>query len=515
MKARKARRAALALFVCIAGFILARATPYTENTAIIDASGCRLVTDVVEPATANTEGSVVLLHGIAANKKIMSYLAHAFAEQGLRVFVPDLPGHGRTQGPFSFERAESCTESLMRELTARRAIDPARTILAGHSMGGAIALRVAAHVGVAGVVSISPAPMRAPRGVRPGLLPYQNPPPTPDNTLVISAAWEPFGIREAARELVAPTAANGKFLLIPRATHVSVLFDPRAARASQDWAAQVLHLQATTRLPSLQPLFGSFIGFAGILFLAGPFIRETLGAGEQPQDALKTDSHPAATAPANPASEWLQILRPFVEVPLAASLAVVVLKFWDPFSFLHLFNGDYFASFLLLTGLVLLLLHHKSVSALIAGRPATLLGAAFAALVLHFLITGWFDLTLTEAWASLSRWARFPILFLAAVSYLAAEELLLPSSPRSRPLTRFLAALALRLLAWLPLTFALFVLHSGAILLILLAPFFLSFFVLQLLGMQVVRKQTQCPLAAAIFGAILLAGFCLVIFPVT
>jgi hypothetical protein len=38
---------------------------------------------------------------------------------------------------------------------------------------------------------------------------------------------------------------------------------------------------------------------------------------------------------------------------------------------------------------------------------------------------------------------------------------------------------------------------------------------LQRMGMQVVRKDTRSPLPAALFGAILLAGFCLVVFPST
>jgi len=44
-------------------------------------------------------------------------------------------------------------------------IDANRTILAGHSMGGAIAERIAARVPVAGLIAISPAPMRAAHGV--------------------------------------------------------------------------------------------------------------------------------------------------------------------------------------------------------------------------------------------------------------------------------------------------------------------------------------------------------------
>src|SRR5260221_9953870 len=165
MKWRKGLRAALGVVLCIIGFVLAHATTYRETTVIIDAGGCRLVTDVIDQGNDDARGFVVLFHGLAANKKIMAYLARGFASQNLRVFVPDLPGHGRSPGPFSFERAETCAEALVRELSRRGAIDPQRTMLAGHSMGGAITVRVAARVEVAGVIAISPAPMRAGHGV--------------------------------------------------------------------------------------------------------------------------------------------------------------------------------------------------------------------------------------------------------------------------------------------------------------------------------------------------------------
>jgi hypothetical protein len=75
--------------------------------------------------------------------------------------------------------------------------------------------------------------------------------------------------------------------------------------------------------------------------------------------------------------------------------------------------------------------------------------------------------------------------------------------------------LAQRLIAFLVLVFGIFVLHSGAILVILVAVYLALLFVFQRLGMDIVRQQTGSAIAAAIFGAILLAGFCLVIFPVT
>ena len=152
-------RAVAAILLCAVGFLLARAPLFRETTVVVDAGGCRLVTDVVDAGEDDAQGYVILFHGLAANKKIMSFIARGFALQGLRVFVPDLPGHGRTQGPFSFERAESCGDSFVKQMIGRGAVEAKRLVLAGHSMGGAIAIKVAARVPVAGVIAISPAPM--------------------------------------------------------------------------------------------------------------------------------------------------------------------------------------------------------------------------------------------------------------------------------------------------------------------------------------------------------------------
>jgi hypothetical protein len=141
--------------------------------------------------------------------------------------------------------------------------------------------------------------------------------------------------------------------------------------------------------------------------------------------------------------------------------------------------------------------------------------AAFAALALHLLVTAWIDATLAEAWLSWARWARFPGLLVAAFAYLLAEELLLGRvAPRGMG-SRIWLALAVRAIAFVALIFGIFVLHSGAILIILLALYLALFFIFQRMGMDIVRQQTGSAIAAAVFGAILLAGFCLVIFPVT
>jgi pimeloyl-ACP methyl ester carboxylesterase len=437
-----------------------------------------------------------------------------------------MPGHGRTPGPFSFARVEACSDSFVTQLIARGAIDPTRTILAGHSMGGALAVRIAAgRLPVAGVIAVSPAPMVTTYGVVASMLILGDPPPTPANTLVLSGSMETRSVRDSARSLISGSAeATGKYIVIPHSTHVSLLFDPEVARVSQAWATKVLKLDANSPgVPSRVPLAGSLAGLAGILLLAGPFLREILGmstirARGDAEAAIQTN---AAAFIEEPGSSIIapSFGRVLLEVAAASIVIVALLRAfpssWKLLALFHVFEGDYLAGFLLILGGILLLAHWKHLGTFREWKITTLLAAAFAGLVLPLLIYSWLDLTVSEAWLTAARWLRFPAVCLAVFPYHAAEELLLGPS-RARPVkTRFVLAVTMRLAAWVALLLGVLVLHNGEILLVLLAPYLAIFCLLQRTGMDVVRKGTGSPLAAALFGAILLAGFSVVVFPIT
>ncbi len=506
-----------AILLCGIGFLLARAPLFRETTVIVDAGGCRLVTDVVDAGQDDVQGYVILFHGLAANKKIMSFVAHGFALQGLRVFVPDLPGHGRTPGPFSFERAETCGDSFVKQMIRRGAVDAKRTILAGHSMGGAIAIKVAARVPVAGVVAISPAPMVTTYGVEKSMLIFTNPPPLSAHTLVLSGSLEPRSVRESARYLLSgENTATGKYEVISRSTHVSLLFDRDAITESQRWAAQTLGLDASVKTPPRLPIIGGVAGLIGIFLLAGPFLREALG-----KNSPLSVSQPSLGAQALPfdaiAVRRQDIsARAIAEFVAFAFVAVLILRVWNPFGFVHLFEGDYLAGLLLIAGVGLLAAHYKKLPTLMSFNAKHLVGAAFAAVVVPLLIYAWLDLTLTEAWITPARWLRFPAVLLLALPFHAAEELALGPAMRTRlSKTRLAYALALRALIWGVLLIGIVALHNGEILMALMAPYFGLFCLFQRTGMDVVRSSTGSALAAAIFGAILLAGFSVVVFPIS
>jgi pimeloyl-ACP methyl ester carboxylesterase len=502
MKSPKSLRAIAALLLCVIGFLLSRSNPYREHIYLMDAGGCRLETSFLEPASGGTHGSVVLLHGLASNKKLMFYLAQTFTAQGLRVFVPDLPGHGRTAGPFSAERAEKCSGALVSELFARGLASPQQTILAGHSMGAAIAVRLAAHIPVAGIIAISPAPMQPTGIAQPEMLLYHDPPPLASNSLIINGSLELKPVRDAAANLQA-TRNDGttKLMVLPWASHVSLIFDPRTARASQEWAARVLHLEGSPSLPSRRGLLGALAGFIGILLIAGPFITEACGDRKTPS--------PAEPTPA--VATW----RSLAEIALLSLLTAVLLHFFPGISGVKLFEGDYLASFLWILGVFLCLMHFRTTRAVFRSKLLPLVTTAFAALVLFILVTAWFELTSSESWLTPAKWGRFPLLLVFLFPYHLAEELLVGPVAIRAGWQRLAFGLSLRLLTWFALLVGLFALHSGEVLVALLAPYLALSNVFQRTGSDCVREGTGSPSAAALFGAILQAGFWLVIFPVT
>jgi pimeloyl-ACP methyl ester carboxylesterase len=472
---------------------------YTERRYVVDPAACQMnllmLTPSNLPAGADT-GSVVLLHGLSASSIIMQYLARAFANLGLRVYIPDLPGHGHSPGPFAPERAESCAASLLRGLAARGMIVPDRTLIVGHSMGGAIALSVAEKFHPAGVIALSPAPMIASHGATAeDLLFHRLPLPTP-NTLILVGQWEPEVIVGNAADLAAHSPDSVKFAKVPWNTHVGMMFSAVVARESQHWAAHALKIPDNARLPSRANVFGGVLGLVGVVLIGGPFLREM--AGKKPMTDL-TESAP-----------WL---RGGVETALFSVAAIYVLHYWQPLRILHLFEGDYLAALFLLVGVGLILLHLGLARKAFQCPPGQVISGAVAAIVLLLLLTAWFELTAVAPWLNWQRWLRLLLFAVAAFPFFYALELL--AGPVVNGVKRYAYWFLLVALAWLALSYGALYQRSSEILPVLLAPNFALVFLLVGLGTQLVRRVSGSATVAAVFGAILLAGFCLVLFPLT
>jgi pimeloyl-ACP methyl ester carboxylesterase len=109
---------------------------------------CRERAAMIEPRYLTVEGvrtavfeagegpPLVLLHGMAGDAGTWRYTFDALRD-GYRVIVPDLPLHGHSDGvvhPYGFDSLTAWLDALL------EALDVDAFTLAGHSMGGAVAL---------------------------------------------------------------------------------------------------------------------------------------------------------------------------------------------------------------------------------------------------------------------------------------------------------------------------------------------------------------------------------------
>lgn len=513
----------------------------------------------------DTKPVAIVIHGLSANRKLMEPVARWTVASGFRAYSLDMPGHGDSAEPFSFQRAEQCAVELLAELTARGALDPARTVLIGHSTGAGILIRLADRFDAAATIAISPAPLTPQPPPFDAATPFTLPNRLPANLLVFIASLDPWPIRHSAKEWTARAggtrdsdsdfAARRALRLtdVPRANHTSLLIDARVARETADWIQRALQLEPRSPRLHAQPLAFA-VALLG-LFLLFP-AAATLLLGR----AAPANRSSGITTP-------LPQINDYALWGIASLLAVVILKFWIPLRPLRLFSGDYLASFLLLVALIALAVNCNRASRaqpLPAGCPIfavfarvglspflksqisdlkspsspvlepqlsdlkspsssalwhvplrSLLAAILLAF-LFFLAASWlFSWQLSDVWLNSARWLRFPWLLLPMLAYALAEEFALgPPRPGRGDVWRRLArALTLRLILLAAMVAALLLLASNQILIPLLAHFMLLFSVCQRLGADAIRRRTGSPLSAAVFSAILAAWYIAAVFP--
>ncbi len=85
---------------------------------------------------------LILIHGLGASSRWWFSVLPELTAESFRVVVPDLPGFGRSPGP-----ARSIAEAARAVIDLADRLGLGRFFLCGHSMGGAIALRIAADYG--------------------------------------------------------------------------------------------------------------------------------------------------------------------------------------------------------------------------------------------------------------------------------------------------------------------------------------------------------------------------------
>jgi pimeloyl-ACP methyl ester carboxylesterase len=506
------------LILILLGTHWIRLAALPKQTGIIEEAGCRIPVTVLSPPDGVTPaGSVVLIHGLSANRRLMTYLGADFAGHGFRAYLFDLPGHGDNKDAFTFASAQQCMNVAVASLIRRRQIDPGTTIVVGHSLGGATAIRMADVEPVAATIAISPVPLTMPQRM-------------PSNLLVLSAQFDIGAMKKQAESLM--EAAGGtrtqpedfaqkrafQLQRVPLASHTTIILDRTVAHRAELWAMQTVFPNIPIETLSInldlatygtfdggrKRLAGSIVGVLGILLmfpLALSLVCRLTGC----RDNAATQGHP----------NYVLML---LETAVCAFVAVWILAVANPLGFLHLYTGEYLASLLLIVGLLLLLLNWKSAKSnfSLRGSVAALVAAIVIGFALILAVGGWANWQIDDAWLNAPRWLRFAELLPVMWLYCFAEETVLGKHTHGKDRwIRFLVFLSLRLELWLVCVLAYFELASGQAMVVILLPALSVFSILQRLGTDAISRYTDSALGASVFNAILAAWFLAAVFPLT
>jgi pimeloyl-ACP methyl ester carboxylesterase len=479
-------------------------------------AGCHTPITIFDPPVdISPAGSAIVLHGLAASRRIMMYLGEDFAGHGIRTYLLDLAGHGDNPDAYSFAHDEDCARTTISALMRNEKLDATKTILIGHSMGGEIAIRSADKIPLAATIAISPAPMVLPRRM-------------PSNLLVFSAQFDVWELRDQAVAL--QQAAGGdrdspedflqqrafQLVYVPLATHTSMLDDRRVTHRAELWAMQTLlpHADPTTLTLNLdlgtyetfgkgrRRLAGSLVGTIGI-FLLLPLTIE-IGA--------RAAGRNRAVAAASGPSRWLLL----AEVAVASLAGVLLLTRFVPLRFLHIYAADYLASLVSIVAVILLGANRDIARKALSTTPREIFAAAALGMFVILALGAWFDWQLADFWLNAPRWLRFAELLPIAFLFCRAEETALgPLGTGKSRAVRFGFFLGLRLEIWLACVLAFFALASGQILLPILFLQFAGISIGQRIASDMLLRRTASLTAAALFGAILAAWFVAAVFPIT
>jgi len=508
--------AVMGIICLILGTKWIRSGELPQQRIVIDAGGCHTPATILNPRITNEPpGTVILLHGLAANRQIMMYLASEFAGHGLQVYALDFPGHGDSTDSFSFAKSADCAAAAVESLSKSGRIDTTKTVLVGHSMGAAIAIGMADRVPVAATIAISPAPMTLPKRI-------------PSNLLVFSGQYELGVLHRAAAALLQAAGGNRDapedfaqkrafdLRYVVHATHTSLITDRNVAHQSERWIMQALFPEIAPETLALNldlapyatadrgrhRLAGAILGLVGILILF-PFCATLVSS-----ISSRPHAQPGGTRPSYALS--------LVETAVAALAGVLLLVLGVPLKFLHMYTADYLLSLLLIVGVVLLILNRTYIKEVWPPNVSNFIISAILGFAVFLAVGGWLNWQLDDAWLNAPRWLRFAGALPIAYVFCSAEELVLgPLGSGRRRALRFGTSLLLRLEIFLACLLAYYKLMSGQVLIPLLFVFLAAFSILQRLAADAVRKRTGSATAAILFSAILAAWFVAAVFPLT
>jgi hypothetical protein len=329
------------------------------------------------------------------------------------------------------------------------------TIVIGHSLGGALLLDLANDRPFTAMVLLSPAPI--------SLTHIQT-----NRMLVLTGQFDLPGIQTFVPELKDDMQGDFSTHEIPRSGHSGYLLQPGAIREIAVWLGgdpAAMHTGSRLLLFCLELLCAVLVA---ALALRGKAIA---------REPIRVTSQIVVYIGASACAFWI------------SGFAVVL-------SVLRLYATDYLISFVFLAGLLLMATRLRGLSLKVAPLCVSLFAAACVIAFARFVGSELVHLTLTAG-----AWWRFFLISAAVFPLSLADELLL------RPIRPWwkaagIAALTRILIGAFVIT-AVLTLNRADAFLVLVVHFIVLLWIGLWLAGELMRRQTQDPLATGVFAALI------------
>ncbi len=454
----------------------------------------------------------LLLHGYAANRRQLLHLAEVLAAAAGDVYVIDLPGRGDSNAlsssyPPDGPQADMPTPNetravlaVLQRLRDAKELSNDRLVVIGHSLGGGVALDVARRELPAATISLA--------GLERPVQPSRS-----RNLLLITARLEISPLRDAADRMYVragrSNAARREFLC----THSTLPYSSAVQQAIVEWtnravpgARLAVPLWLNEKLLMLE-LASAFFLITLFFPLAG---LAAWWLAQEPLGEVVSESRISSWSP--PHVGGYALLAGLASV---SALSLLDWLEWGvPLRFLHLSDGDYLASALLLSTLWLLpaLRQPPWVRDWKEARANVLVAGVLATYVI-IIGGGFVTWQIFDLWPTPGRWLRFLPLLLLLFPYALGEELLQRTFSKHRDHSALTAFVLWRLALLGAIAYGILLLHSGQGMIVLHA---LPLFLLSLLEYyfaETLYRALHSAYACAVLKTLLLAWFFAAFFP--
>jgi pimeloyl-ACP methyl ester carboxylesterase len=394
-------------------------------------------------------GRVLVVHGMAASKETTQLISAALTDGGFEVYAIDLPGHG--DSPVGFD--VTFGERAIRHTLDRIGMN---TIVVGHSLGAALLLDLAAKDQFSTMVLLSPAPT-----------PIQE--IHADRVLLVIGRFDIPRFRAFAPIVAGIGGDHVEFRTLPWGGHSAAIFNPGYMSSIVAWlAGEAGSARTVARLALLVTML-----ISGVV----------IGVGFMPR---RSDQSPPVP---------IRLPTILVRYVVACGGALLILKAVNPLRWLSLFGTDYLIGFLFIAGVLLWMQKHEALRRNGSALFRAVMAAAFVIVVLGYAASPVLRFGLGNG-----RWWRFPLIALASVPLFAFDELNLR---RIRSLWKSIAgAILTRALLWAFLAMGALLLNRESAFLVLITHLIVLFWLALWFAAGVIRRNTQDPVAAALFSAL-------------